>query len=132
MKQIISAKLAGNLLLGIYGLLAVFHVLVLARVVPSDIVWGGQIGNSSQNLVTLETTALIVTALFAAIVAAKIGYISVGRFGKVVNVLLWIIFAYSVLNILGNFASNVSTETLIFTPISIVTAFLVFRLAIEK
>ena len=44
----------------------------------------------------------------------------------------WIIFAYSLLNIVGNFASGTLAEKLVFAPISIVVAFLVFRLAIEK
>jgi len=37
MRKLVSAKLAANILLGIYGLLLIFHLLVLAQVVPSDI-----------------------------------------------------------------------------------------------
>jgi len=132
MRKLISAKLAANILLGIYGLLIIFHLLVLAQVVPSDIVWGGQIGNLQTNLVALETVAVVVTAFFVVIVAAKVDYIQVGNFQKVIPILLWIIFVYSLLNIAGNFASGSSTEKWVFTPISIVVAFLVFRLAIEK
>jgi hypothetical protein len=132
MRKLISVKLAANILLGIYGLLIIFHTLVLAQVVPSGIVWGGQIGNSQTNLVTLETIALVVTAFFVVIVAAKVDYIKVGNFKKFVNIILWIIFVYSLLNIAGNFASGSPTEKLVFIPISIVVAFLVFRLAIEK
>lgn len=132
MRKFISAKTAAHILLGIYGLLVIFHILVLAQVVPSDIVWGGQIGNAPQNLVALETAAIFFTVFFAVIVAAKIGYINAGRFRKVIHILLWLIFVYSLLNIAGNFASGASMEKLIFAPISIVVAFLVFRLAIEK
>ncbi len=132
MRKLLSAKLAANILLGIYGLLVIFHLLVLAQVVPSDLVWGGQTENLKMNLVTLETTAVVVTMFFVVIVAAKVGYLKVGNFKKAINILLWIIFAYSLLNLAGNFASDSSAEKLVFLPISAVVAFLVLRLAIEK
>ena len=86
MKTLISAKLAGSVLLAALGALAVFHVLVLAEVLPSEIVWGGRIEDPSDNLVMLETAALIVTLVFALIVAAKVGYVKMPRLGKVVRI----------------------------------------------
>jgi hypothetical protein len=132
MTKPISTKLAGNILLIIFGLLMVFHILVLLNLLPSDIVWGGQAGDLPLSLRTLETISLIFTALFAIVVAAKIGHIKIGKFISVINVLLWIILAYLFLNTVGNFFSSSSLERLVFTPITIAAAFLVFRLAIEK
>ena len=59
MKKLISAKLAGNILLAALGVLFVFHILVLLGVLPADIVWGGQITDAQTNLVMLETVALV-------------------------------------------------------------------------
>jgi hypothetical protein len=132
MRKIISLQLAGNILLISYALLAIFHVLVLTQIVPSDIVWGGQAAGSQTNIRTLEAISLIVTFLFAIVVAAKIDYIKASKYKKVINILLWIIFAYSILNTVGNIASGVSVENLIMAPVTIIIAFLVFRLAIEK
>ncbi|MEM3459972.1 MAG: hypothetical protein QXO24_01975 [Candidatus Micrarchaeaceae archaeon] len=132
MKRLISAKLAGNILLILFGALAVFHILILLSLLPSDIVWGGQAVNSSNSLRILEMVSLAFTILFAIVVAAKISYIKVGKFAQLVNVFLWFIFAYLLLNTLGNLASSSLTEKLIFTPITIIAAFLVLRLAIEK
>jgi hypothetical protein len=132
MTKIIGAKLAGNILLISLGLLTVFHVLVLMEVVPSNITWGGQIGDSPTNLLTLETIALLVTVLFAIIIAAKMDYIMAGKFRKATTVGVWIVFAYLVLNTVGNLASRVSFENLIFAPITLLLAFCAFRLAIEK
>ncbi|MBO9315453.1 MAG: hypothetical protein J7456_06670, partial [Chloroflexus sp.] len=131
-KKFISTKLAANILLAIYGLLVIFHLLVLAQVIPPDIVWGGQIGDSPTELVVFEMIALITVVFFAVTIAIKVDYIKVGRFKKVFNILLWIIFIYALLNIIGNFLSISSIETLLFLPVSIVVALLVFRLAIEK
>ncbi|MEP7134341.1 MAG: hypothetical protein ABI904_05365 [Chloroflexota bacterium] len=132
MKKLISIKLAGNLLLISFGLLAIFDILILFNVLPSNIVWGGQIKDQAANLIVLELIALVVTFIFAIVIAAKMDYIKAGRFTKAVNIGVWIIFAYLILNTLGNLASGVSFENLIFAPITLALAFCAFRLAIEK
>lgn len=132
MKRLINAKLAGNILLAAFGLLAIFHILVLLKVIPAEIVWGGQIQGVPSNLFTLETIALVVTLLFILIVAAKLGYVQAGKLSGAVNIGVWLIFAYLVLNTLGNLASGVSFEKLLFTPITIILALCAFRLGIER
>lgn len=132
MKRWISARTAGNILLAALGLLFIFHVLVLLRVLPAEIVWGGMIQGGQTNLITLETVALVMTLLFMLIVAARIGYIQVGRLSGVVKVGVWLIFIFLLLNTLGNLASGVSFENLIAAPITIILALCALRLAIEK
>lgn len=132
MKKLIGVKLAGNILLAAFGLLAIFHILVLLRVIPADIVWGGQIQGVPSNLVTLETVALVITLVFLLLITAKLGYIQAGKLSGAVNVGIWLIFAYLLLNTLGNLASGVSAEKLLFTPVTIVLALCAFRLAIER
>ncbi len=131
MKKLISVKWAGNLLLISFGLLAIFDILILLNILPADIVWGGQIKDSATKLI-LETIALFVTIVFAVIVAAKINYIQVEKFKKAVNIGVWVIFAYLILNTVGNLASGISFENLIFAPITVALAFFALRLAIEK
>ena len=132
MKKLISEKLAGNLLLISLGLLATFDMLILLNVLPSNIVWGGQIKDPAANLIVLELIALVVTFIFAIVIAAKMDYIKAGGFTKAVNIGIWVIFAYPILNTLGNLASGVFFENLIFAPITLALAFCAFRLAIEK
>jgi hypothetical protein len=132
MRKLVSAKLAGNVLLFSLGLLFVFHILVLLKVIPANIVWGGQIKGVPENLVSLETVALLVTAVFILIVATKTGYFQAGKWSGVINVGVWLIFAYLLLNTLGNLASGISLEKLIFAPITIILALCALRLAIEK
>jgi hypothetical protein len=132
MKKLIRAQLAGNILLASLGLLFIFHVLVLLNILPASIVWGGRIQGVPANLIMLEGIALLVTLLFMFIVAAKIGYIQAGKWSGVVNIGVWLIFAFLLLNTLGNLASGVSFENLIAAPLTIILALCVFRLAIEK
>jgi hypothetical protein len=130
-RNLIGANVAGNILLISMGLLAIFHILVLLNLVPSDVVWGGQIGDSAISLLALEITALLMTAVFAAIIAAKVGYIQAGKFKKASTVGVWILFAFLILNTVGNLASGVSTENLVFAPITLILSFCALRLAIE-
>ena len=132
MKKLVSAKLAGNILLASMGLLFIFHLLVLFKVIPADIVWGGQIKGVQANLIMLEAVALLVILFFMLIIAAKTGYIKAGKFSAVVNIGVWLIFAFMILNTLGNLASGISFENLVFAPITIILAFCAYRLAMEK
>jgi hypothetical protein len=132
MKKIIGANLSGILLLISMGLLAIFHIFILLKVIPSDIVWGGQIDLLAINLFTLEITALLVTLVFTVIVAAKMDYIKANKFKKAINIDVWFIFGYLILNTLGNLLSGISFENLIFAPISMVLAICALRLAVEK
>lgn len=132
MKKLIGVNLAGKILLFFMILLAIFHVFILLKVFPSEIVWGGQMRESSTNMVTLEIIALFITIIFTLIIAAKRGYIRVGKFEKLLNIGMWIIFAYFILNTIGNLTSAVFIEKLIFTPITLLMSFFAFILATEK
>jgi hypothetical protein len=130
LKKLVSAKLAGNILLVSLGLLLVFHVLVLLNVVPPDMIWGG--GANSGNLIILEMAAITITLVFGLVISAKLGYVSAGKFARAVNILVWLVFAFLLLNTLGNLASGASAENFIFAPITLILAFCAFRLAVEK
>ncbi len=131
MKNLISFKLAGTLTITIIVLLIIFHILLLLGVVPSDIVWGGKAADKAL-LIKLEIFSLVTSFIILAVICAKLQQNINVKFRKVINVGIWIIFGYFLLNIVGNLASGVTTEKLIFTPITIILSVLLFRLAIEK
>jgi hypothetical protein len=132
MKKLISAKFAGSVLLIALGALFIFHILVLLKVLPADIVWGGQIRNAQANPILLESIALLATLLFMLIIAARAGYVRAGNLSWAVNIGVWMTFAFLVLNALGNLASPVPFEKLVAAPITIILALCALRLAIEK
>lgn len=132
MKKIISGKLAGTILIVVMTLFAILHLLILLKFIPSDIVWGGQIKNGSFSMVTMETIALIVTLIFILIIAAKTGLIKTRKFGKLIQVSVWIIFVYFILNTIGNIASGDPVEKWIFAPVTVILTLCALRLAIEK
>jgi len=125
-------NLAGIILLSAFGLLLVLHILIIAQVVPANIVWGGQIKADQSNLMQMEIVAITLTVFFAGIVAAKIKSLRANNPKKLITIGMWVVFAYLVLNTLGNFASGGSAETWFFSPLTIVMALCALRLAIEK
>jgi hypothetical protein len=128
----IKERTAATALLVILGALVVFHVVMLAGALPSGMAWGGQAVNSPQTLRTLEVVGIAVTVLFAAVVAAKAGFIGGGRLRRPARIGMWAVFGYFVLNVAGNLASTSGWERAIFTPVSIVVALLALRLAVAK
>lgn len=132
MKKFITVKLAGNLLLIVLVMLVIFHILILLKIIPPGIVWGGQANGSPGRLFYLELISLIVTLLFIVIVAVKLNYLRLPRLRKAANIGLWVMFVYFILNTIGNLASDVTMEKVVFTPITLILAILAFRLAIEK
>ena len=129
--NLLSGKLTGTLLFALLLLLILFHILILANIIPYDIVWAGQI-NDSSSLWLLEGIAIIMTSVFALIIAIKIKWIKLNKFAGLINICMWLIFIFFLLNVLGNLTSPVSAEKWIFTPLTIVMALLSLRLALAK
>jgi hypothetical protein len=125
----ITERAAAITLLVILGALAVFHIFMLAGALPAGIAWGGQAESTPQTLRTLEAVGLVVTALFAGVVAARAGFISSVRVRRPARIGMWVMFGYFVLNVIGNVASTSGVERAIFTPVSLVVALLALRLA---
>lgn len=114
----------------VYTLSLIFHLLVMAGLIPNNIVWGGRIHDNYQ-LRTLEAFSLFTNALFLFIVLlkGKIIKIEVPRF--VVQTGLWVMSAMFLLNTVGNLYSVNTLEKLIFTPVTLVCTFFSIVLALN-
>ena len=130
-RNIIGARQAGTVLLVLMILLLIMHVLILFRVLPYDMVWGGRIEDEA-SVVPYEAAALVVMSLFLSVVAIKTGYLKADRLRRAAGIGMWVVFGYFILNTVGNFASAVWLENLIFGPLSIVLALLSLRVALER
>jgi hypothetical protein len=128
----VSKKSAAIAMLAILAALAIYHVMMLAGVLPSDIAWAGHAATSPRTLVILEVVSLVVTLLFAALVAAAAGLWGGSKIRKPARMAMWVVSGYFVLNVVGNLASSSGLERLIFTPVSVILACLALRLALSK
>ena len=131
-RRIIAPKLAGRIMLAGLSLLALFHVLVMLNLLPSNMVWGGRAADSDSDLIVMEAVALIVTLLIMAAVAFRMSSFESGRFRIISAIAMWAAFALFVFSTVGNLTSNVPAEKFVFTPISVILALLALRLAARE
>lgn len=127
----INMKIAAHAMIMLNLCFVLFHILIIARIIPYNIVWGGRLENVSQMYV-FETVSLTINLAIAAVIGVKIGYIKPYISEKVVRIILWGLVMLFSLNTVGNLVSINSLEAILFTPITIIAAILCCRLAIEK
>lgn len=113
--------IAGLILLTLFSLAIVFHLLVLLEIVPNEIVWGGRI-TVKEELYIFESISIVTNLLFLLIVSIKTRKLSIKHNHKFIQVLLWLMSIMFLLNTIGNLLAKTSTETLIFTPITFISA----------
>ena len=131
LKQYISLKLAANVLLVALGGLILFHLLILSGIITPSMVWGGQLETNSQ-VVMMEIGAIVVSALMMLMIAIRVDYIKAPKLQGFTQTAMWVIFVFLLLNTAGNLSSSSGTETLIFTPITIILAVMAYRLAMRE
>lgn len=124
----LSISLAGNALLLLFGLLSVFHLLVLFGFIPYDIVWAGKI-KDQKHLVKMESISLLVLVVAAMIVSLKMGYLNFLQHPTIISIGIWVLFAFFVLNAIGNLTAKNPIEKYGFGLLTVVLALLAFSLA---
>lgn len=131
MKKLLSATLAGNLLIGLLMFLAMVHVLVLFRIVPSDVVFGRQ--NDGEYLSPFTFGSLFMIAIFVSAVALKTRSLKFEKpASRIVDTSLWILLVYASLILGSNLVSRSAVENVYLTPFTVILIFLVYRLTAEE
>lgn len=126
----IDIKIAAMILMGLLSCFIVFHFLILLRIIPYGVVWGGLIENTTQMYV-FEAVSLMINLLVMTIVGIKSGYTKHYLPEKIVKLLLWIFVILFALNTVGNLFAQSKWEMFIFTPLTFICTLLFYRIAIE-
>lgn len=108
----------------------VFHALVLAGLIPFNIVWGGRLENEQQMRI-FEFISISIGAAIVIVIAMKGGLIKPVLPASLIRGFLWLLVLLFSLNTVGNILAVNNLETLIFTPITLISALMCYRLAIE-
>ncbi|UTW62792.1 hypothetical protein KFE98_01145 [bacterium SCSIO 12741] len=127
----IPIQLAVQIILGLSGLILIFHGLILSGVIPFQYVWGGRLENQEQ-MIAFESISVIINLLMAGVAAIKGGYINPSLPQLGVRILLWLFTGLFFLNTLGNLIAVQSLETWIATPITFLLFVLYLRLALHR
>ncbi len=126
----ISVTFAGNVLLLLFGLLFIFHLFILSGHLPYHIVWAGRIKNRAA-LLKMESVSLLVLVLASIIVCLKMEYLSFLPYPTIINIGVWVLFAFFVLNTIGNLTAKSPFEKYGFGVLTLIIALLALRLALS-
>lgn len=126
----IPFKLSVNLMLGLLSATILFHLAVITRYIPYTVVWGGRLEND-EAMQLLESFSLFINIFLSILIMIKGGYLNIGVPMKLINIVLWIFVVLFSLNTVGNIFAATILEKLIFTPLTLITAILCARMAVE-
>lgn len=117
-------------LISVFSLSIVFHILVMAAVVPATIVWGGN-ATDHKELMRLETISIVINAFFLVFVLMLKGSFKIRLKPIIAKIILWFMTLVFALNTVGNILAKSSMETMIFTPITLLLSVLSLYLALN-
>lgn len=98
-----------NILVVISVLATIFHLMILARVIPYEITWGGRL-KAVEEMYVFEATSILINSFFIFILFQKGEYIRYFLGKKTVNLFLWIFFTIFALNTIGNVFAKTNFE----------------------
>ncbi len=110
--------------------ITIFHVLILAGIVPADIVWGGHI-ETQADLYRLEAVSISLNLMTVAAVLKHSKLVKLGKQSKGLDVFMTGLGVMFVFNGFANIFSETLFERLFFTPLILVYAAMTFRLVFE-
>jgi hypothetical protein len=116
-------------LLLIFSLFLVFHFLVLLKVIPYSIVWGGRL-KSDREMYRFEIISILVNSIFLILILIQSGILTYEFPQRIMTIMLCFMSGLFLLNTLGNFMSKNRMEKILFTPVTIILTVLTFLLAL--
>jgi hypothetical protein len=123
-------KIAIKIMLGLLFIVVVFHFCIMAKLIPYNIAWGGQITNDTEMYV-FETISIVINLFLSLILLMKGNYITVQFREKTVNIVLWIFLAIFILNTVGNIFAKTNFEKF-FAVLTLLFALLIGKILRKK
>jgi len=128
MKKIHPLSIAAYGIVVILSFIIIFHFLVIAGLIPFNIVWGGNLTDKAQ-FYTMEAVSIAVNILMLSIILIYCGVIKSSFNRKYIIGAIWFMFLIFLLNTVGNLMAKNSLETYIFTPLTLMLSIFCFRIA---
>lgn len=128
MKKMLTTDFASKGIISILSFIVIFHLLVIFKLIPVDIVWGGNIETNRQFYI-MEATSITLNLFFIFIVSVYAGFLKFNLNPVMLRMVIWTMFILFLLNTIGNLMSKNPLEAYLFTPLTILLAFFCFRIA---
>ena len=102
-------KKAIIILLALLGVVVLFHISILLKIVPYEIAWGGRLQSDSEMYV-FETISIAINLLLGFVLLIKGGYVKELIPPRIVRVILWVFLVLFALNTFGNIIAATYVE----------------------
>lgn len=116
-----------KLMLALLTLVMLFHLLVLFQIIPYDIVWAGKL-NSIEEMYSFEIMSILVNSILMTTLLLKGNFIKHKISGKIINGIIWFFIILFTLNTIGNLFAKTIFEKVVFTPLTLISVFLLWNI----
>lgn len=130
LKRNISFDMATRLILAICLCVIIFHLLIIFKIIPYDIVRWWRLTNDAEML-KFESISLLLNVLIMVFVAMKWWFIKYFLPARLVSLWLRWLFFLLVWNTIANIFSETLFEAVFFTFLTWLLTILIYRLQIE-
>jgi hypothetical protein len=86
-----------------------FHICIIAKIIPYNIAWGGRLTNDTEMYV-FESISIFINVFLIWILLMKGNFVKFKFSSRVVNVILWVFFILFILNTVGNIFAKTNFE----------------------
>lgn len=100
---------ATKIILFILAATVAFHLLIVVKVIPYHIAWGGRL-QSDQDMYAFETVSILVNIFLTLVLCIKANYLKLNVPNKLINVILWCFLILFLLNTIGNIIAVTAFE----------------------
>lgn len=121
-----TTRTSVKILVGITAAAIIFHFLILMKIIPYEITWGGRI-KTDQEMYVFEAFSILVNAFFVFILLQKGAFIKPFFGKKTLTIILWIFFGIFVLNTIGNLFATTTFEKM-FVLVTLTNALLLWQI----
>jgi len=118
-------------LLILLTLFLLLHLIILLKIIPYDLIWGGRL-KSNNEMYRFEIFSVLITSLFIIVILVQANFWMINIPNKIITYALWLMTGLFLFNTLGNAVSKNKIERLVFTPVTIVMAIFSLVLALSN
>ena len=98
-----------KIFLGLIAAVILFHICIIAKVIPYGIAWGGRLTNDTEMYV-FETISIFINVFLSWILLMEGNFIKFKFSSKTIHIILWVFFGLFLLNTIGNIFAKTNFE----------------------
>ena len=118
-------------LLGLLSLVLLVHFIIVLKLIPYNLVWGGRLKNDKE-MYRFQISSILINSLFVFVILVQANFILIDVPKKIITYALWFMTGLFLVNTLGNILSKNKLEQRLFTPITLLLAIFSLTLALAN